>query len=144
MSATASSQLLLRPNFKRFPIRGFKPYYKTALGAAYLEDARKVLRQVPTCSINAIITSPPYALHFKKEYGNVDKDEYVTWFLDFAREFYRVLKDDGSFVLNIGGSYNKGIPTRSMYQYKLLIAIVEEIGFHLAQEFYWYNPAKLP
>jgi len=94
--------------------------------------------------VDAVITSPPYALHFKKEYGNVAKEDYVDWFLAFARDFYRILKDEGSFVLNIGGSYNKGIPTRSMYQYKLLIGLVEQIGFHLAQEFYWYNPAKLP
>jgi site-specific DNA-methyltransferase (cytosine-N4-specific) len=83
-------------------------------------------------------------LHFKKAYGNVDKDEYVDWFLGFAREMYRVLADDGSFVLNIGGSYNKGTPTRSLYHYKLLIQLVENIGFHLAQECFWYNPAKMP
>ncbi len=65
-------------------------------------------------------------------------------FLPFAKEIFRVLKDDGSFVLNIGGSYNKGSPTRSIYHYKLLIALVEEIGFHLAQECFWYNPAKMP
>jgi len=144
MSASAKSQLSLKPDYKRISVRRFKPYYKTGLGAAYLEDARKILAELPSNSVDAIITSPPYALHFKKEYGNVAKEDYVDWFLDFAREFYRVLKDDGSFVLNIGGSYNKGVPTRSMYQYKLLIAIVEQIGFHLAQEFYWYNPAKLP
>jgi site-specific DNA-methyltransferase (cytosine-N4-specific) len=46
--------------------------------------------------------------------------------------------------LNIGGSYNKGKPTRSLYHFKLLIALVENIGFHLAQECFWYNPAKLP
>jgi site-specific DNA-methyltransferase (cytosine-N4-specific) len=56
----------------------------------------------------------------------------------------RILKDDGSFVLNIGGSYNKGMPTRSVYHFKLLIALVEEVGFHLAQECFWYNPAKMP
>src|SRR5207302_8684984 len=83
-------------------------------------------------------------LHFKKEYGNVEKESYVEWFLPFASEFRRILKDDGSFVLNIGGSYNKGYPTRSVYLYKLLIELVETVGFHLAQEFYWYNPAKLP
>jgi len=94
--------------------------------------------------VDAIITSPPYALHFKKEYGNVEKESYVEWFLPFAHEFRRILKDDGSFVLNIGGSYNKGYPTRSVYLYKLLIELVETVGFHLAQEFYWYNPAKLP
>jgi site-specific DNA-methyltransferase (cytosine-N4-specific) len=47
-------------------------------------------------------------------------------------------------VLNIGGSYNKGVPTRSLYHYKLLIELVETIGFHLAQECYWFNPAKMP
>ncbi|MCI0376717.1 MAG: site-specific DNA-methyltransferase, partial [Gemmataceae bacterium] len=50
----------------------------------------------------------------------------------------------GSLVLNIGGSYNKGLPTRSLYHFKLLIALVERIGFHLAQECFWFNPAKMP
>ncbi|HCX29302.1 MAG TPA: site-specific DNA-methyltransferase, partial [Blastocatellia bacterium] len=118
--------------------------YETPLGAAYLEDALVILRSLPDGSVNAVITSPPYALHFKKEYGNVDKKDYVKWFLPFAKEFFRVLKNDGSFILNIGGSYNKGLPTRSMYLYKLLIELVEAVGFHLAQEFFWYNPAKLP
>jgi site-specific DNA-methyltransferase (cytosine-N4-specific) len=54
------------------------------------------------------------------------------------------LADDGSFVLNIGGSYNRGEPTRSIYHYKLLVALVEEVGFHLAQELFWVNPAKMP
>jgi DNA modification methylase len=119
-------------------------YYRTELGAAYLTDSLAALRELPPDSINLIITSPPYALHFKKAYGNVEKTEYVNWFLDFAREMYRVLADDGSFVLNIGGSYNKGTPTRSLYHYRLLIRLVDEIGFHLAQECFWYNPAKMP
>jgi DNA modification methylase len=144
MSATQNSQLSLKPNYKRLSIPSCKAYYKTRLGAAYLEDAHHVLAKLPSSSVDAIITSPPYALHFKKEYGNVSKDDYVEWFLSFAVDFYRVLKDDGSFVLNIGGSYNKGLPTRSLYQYKLLIDLVEKIGFHLAQELYWYNPAKMP
>ena len=91
-----------------------------------------------------VVTSPPYALHFKKEYGNEHKDNYIEWFLPFAQEIHRVLADDGSFVLNIGGSYNKGVPTRSIYHFKFLVALVEEIGFHLAQECFWYNPAKMP
>jgi site-specific DNA-methyltransferase (cytosine-N4-specific) len=64
--------------------------------------------------------------------------------LEFGKEIQRVLAEDGSFILNIGGSYNKGAPTRSLYHFKLLIALVEEIGFHLAQECFWYNPAKMP
>jgi DNA modification methylase len=120
------------------------PYYSTALGAAYLADALEILKLLPTDSVNAVVTSPPYALHFKKEYGNVAKKTYVDWFLRFAREILRVLTPDGSFVLNIGGSYNEGEPTRSLYHFKLLIALVEEVGFHLAQECFWYNPAKMP
>jgi DNA modification methylase len=95
-------------------------------------------------SINAVITSPPYALHFKKEYGNVDKTVYVEWFRPFARGIHRALAEDGSFVLNIGGSYNAGTPTRSLYHFRLLLMLCDEIGFHLAQECFWFNPAKLP
>lgn len=118
--------------------------YKTELGAAYLGDSRDVLRGLPDGSVNLVFTSPPYALHFKKEYGNVHKDDYVDWFLTFAKEIKRVLAEDGSFVLNIGGSYNKGTPTRSVYHFKLIVALVEELGLHLAQECFWYNPAKMP
>jgi site-specific DNA-methyltransferase (cytosine-N4-specific) len=118
--------------------------YETDLGIAIVGDSLEVLKAMPESSVNLVLTSPPYALHFKKEYGNADKHEYVNWLLPFAQEILRVLADDGSFVLNIGGSYNPKIPTRSIYHYKLLVALVEEVGFHLAQEFFWYNPAKMP
>jgi DNA modification methylase len=120
------------------------PYYATDFGGAYLGDSRPLLQQVPDSSVNLVLTSPPYALHFKKEYGNVEKDCYVDWFLSFAREIFRILKNDGSFVLNIGGSYNEGVPTRSVYHFKLLLALLEDVKFHLAQECFWYNPAKMP
>ena len=103
-----------------------------------------MLQTIPNNSVNLVVTSPPYALHFKKAYGNENKDRYVDWFLPFAKEIQRVLTEDGSFVLNIGGSYNQGVPTRSIYHFKLLIALVEEVGFHLAQECFWHNPAKMP
>lgn len=125
-------------------VRKLKPFHRTSKGAAYLGDSLDMLRAMPDASVNLAFTSPPYALHFKKEYGNVSKADYVEWFLPFAREIHRVLTADGSFVLNIGGSWNPGSPTRSLYHYKLMIALVEELGFHLAQECYWYNPAKMP
>ena len=121
-----------------------EPYFASRFGAAYLGDSLELLQRLPAGCLNLVVTSPPYALHFKKEYGNEHKDRYVEWFLPFAREIRRVLAADGSFVLNIGGSYNKGTPTRSIYHFKLLVALVEEIGFHLAQECFWYNPAKMP
>ena len=125
-------------------VSGFNPFYETDFGVAYLADSLELMKAIPDNYLNLVVTSPPYALQFKKEYGNVSKKEYVDWFLEFAKEINRILKDDGSFVLNIGGSYNKGFPTRSLYHYKLVIALVEELNFHLAQEFFWYNPAKMP
>jgi site-specific DNA-methyltransferase (cytosine-N4-specific) len=120
------------------------PAYATGLGAAYVADGRALLAALPAESVDLALTSPPYALHFKKEYGNVAKQDYVEWFLPFARAIFKALKPTGSFTLNIGGSFNRGVPTRSLYHFKLLIALVEEVGFHLAQECFWYNPAKLP
>jgi len=99
---------------------------------------------LPDNSIDLVITSPPYALHFKKEYGNANQQEYVEWFLPFAKEIKRIIKPSGSFVLNIGGSWQPGSPTRSLYHYRLLLSLVDIIGFQLAQEFFWFNPAKMP
>lgn len=123
---------------------GHAPYYRTPFGAAYLGDALDLMRSLPAGSVNAVVTSPPYALHFKKAYGNADQGDYLAWFLPFAREILRLLTHDGSFILNLGGSYNPGTPTRSLYHLKLVIALVEDLGFHLAQECFWFNPAKMP
>lgn len=120
------------------------PLYKTPLGHAFVGDSLEFMVRLPSDSLNLVITSPPYALHFKKEYGNATQSDYVAWFLPFAREVFRILKDDGSFVIDIGGAWTPGYPTRSLYQFDLLIELVRNISFYLAQEFYWYNPAKLP
>lgn len=118
--------------------------YSTNWGAAYQGDSLPWLRDIPDESIDLVITSPPYALEFKKEYGNVAKAKYVEWLKPFGVEIRRILKPEGSFVLNIGGSYNAGTPTRSLYHFKALLMLCEEVGFHLAQECFWHNPAKLP
>lgn len=120
-----------------------KPYYRTALGAAYLGDALEVMRGMPDRSVKLAVTSPPFALKRKKEYGNADATCYVDWLMPFAVEVRRLLTDEGSFVLDLGGTWNRGYPTRSLYHYEVALALTREL-FHLAQEFYWYNPSKLP
>lgn len=142
-NARAAPALTDRPK-PASPIIATRPAFRTTLGAMYCGDAIALMRQLPAASVNLIVTSPPYALQFKKEYGNVAKTDYVNWFRPFAVEIMRVLADDGSFVLNIGGSYNAGSPTRSLYHFRLLLMLCDELGFHLAQECFWYNPAKLP
>lgn len=121
-----------------------EPLYQTDFGKAYCADSLDLLPSLRKNSIDLVVTSPPYALHFKKEYGNADQAKYVEWFLPFAEQIKRVLKEDGSFVLNVGGAWTPGAPLRSLYHYRLLLALCDEVGFHLCQEFFWYNPAKMP
>jgi site-specific DNA-methyltransferase (cytosine-N4-specific) len=122
----------------------FNPYYTQQNGTAYLGDSLKLIKFIDDNSINLIITSPPFALTRKKEYGNETAEKYIEWFLPFASEFKRVLADNGSFVIDLGGAYLPGNPVRSIYQYELLVRLCKEVGFFLAQEFYHYNPARLP
>ncbi|HEX5414593.1 MAG TPA: site-specific DNA-methyltransferase [Chloroflexota bacterium] len=120
-------------------------FFKTKLGTIYLGDSLDVLADhVEPHSVDLIMTSPPFGLVRKKEYGNVDADQYVEWFRPFGALFKQVLKENGSLVIDIGGAWISGQPTRSLYHFKLLIMLCEEFGFHLAQEFYWWNPSKLP
>jgi len=125
-------------------VPGLEPYFQTVRGAAFLGDARDVLKALPDKSVDLVVTSPPYALHFKKEYGNVDQPMYVDWLLSFSPDIRRVLRPSGSYVLNIGGSWTPGKPTRTLCHFEVAIRMVKDQGFHLAQEFFWYNPAKLP
>jgi site-specific DNA-methyltransferase (cytosine-N4-specific) len=106
-------------------IPGFIPMYRTKLGEAYCGPAEVLLAALPDSSIDLIMTSPPFALRKKKEYGNVEPERYVDWFHEFAVHFHRVLKNDGSLVIHIGGSWERGRPTRSLYQYRLLLDLCE-------------------
>lgn len=121
-----------------------KLFYKTTCGQVYLGDALDLMPTLTDKSIDLIMTSPPFGLVRKKDYGNVDADKYLDWFRPFASEFRRVLKAAGSLVIDIGGAWIPGQPTRSLYHYELLIMLCREFNFHLAQEFFWWNPSKLP
>ncbi|EEW0700763.1 site-specific DNA-methyltransferase [Cronobacter sakazakii] len=126
------------PQFKE------KPLYNTELGSAYVADSLEMLAQLPDNSVNLVMTSPPFALQRKKDYGNKEQHEYIDWLAEFASLVYQKLTPDGSFVVDLGGAYQKGVPVRSLYNYRVLIKFCDEIGFHLAEEFFWYNPSKLP
>lgn len=88
----------------------YQPVYTTrsGLGQVYQGDSAEVLRQFDDESVDLIMTSPPFGLVRKKDYGNEDADEYVRWFKPFAREFKRILKPTGSLVIDIGGGMEEG------------------------------------
>src|SRR5882724_9469430 len=120
------------------------PVYITALGAAYQGDALQLLEELEDESVNLVFTSPPFALQRQKEYGNRKEAEYVDWLIQFAALVKKKLRADGSFVLDLGGAYLKGVPARSLYPFRVLTRFCDELGFVLAEDFYWFNPSKLP
>jgi site-specific DNA-methyltransferase (cytosine-N4-specific) len=118
--------------------------YTTPLGAAYVGDSLQLLSELESDTVDLIVTSPPFPLLRKKVYGNENQSKYVGWLLNFEPELRRVLRPSGSLVIDIGGAYVSGKPVRSLHSFCFLLAMCEGRGWHLAQEFYWYNPSKLP
>ena len=118
--------------------------YTTDWGAAYVGDSLSLLDRIETDSIDLVLTSPPFALQRQKAYGNVDQDEYVAWLFEFCEKIHRVLSPTGSFVLDLGGAYQSKRPVRSLHNYRILIRLCDELEFRLAEEFFWFNPSKLP
>ena len=104
-------------------------------------DSLDVMRTLPDGSVNLIVTSPPYADQRKHTYGGVSVDEYVEWFIPFAREMLRVLADDGSFVLNIKERVVNG--ERSTYVYELVIAL-RKMGWLWTEEYLWHKTTTTP
>ena len=125
-----------------------RPVYTSELGAAYCGDSLKLLAELPNESVNLVMTSPPFALQREKEYldrsGNRTQEDYVEWLARFGALVFNKLREDGSFVIDIGGAYVRGAPERSLYPFRVLLKFCDELGFKLAQHFYWHNPAKLP
>lgn len=125
-------------------LKNQKPAYTTKYGQAYCGDSLLLLAEFPDNSINLVMTSPPFALLRKKEYGNKDQHEYIEWLSEFAKVVLKKLTPDGSFVLDLGGAYQKGVPARSLYNFRIPINFCDNLGFFLAEDFYWFNPSKLP
>ena len=83
---------------------------QTQYGSILQADCLEALSQYKPNTVDLVMTSPPFGLVRKKEYGNVAAEEYPEWFKSFGAEFHRILKDSGSLVIDIGGSWNKGTP----------------------------------
>jgi site-specific DNA-methyltransferase (cytosine-N4-specific) len=120
------------------------PIFTTPWGEAIAGDSMDVLAAIPPDSVDLVMTSPPFALLREKDYGNRDQDKYVDWLCGFAPLVRRALKPTGSYVIDLGGAYRRGVPVRSLYNFRVLLRHVDEHGFHLAEEFFWHNPSKLP
>ena len=129
---------------------GSKPTisYSTSLGMMVEGKAefalRSALLQPHLGEVQLIFTSPPFPLNRKKAYGNLDGMDYVEWLANFALEFRRFAKDDGSIVIEMGNSWKPGQPVMSTLGLKSLLTFLERGELELCQQFVCQNPARLP
>lgn len=108
-------------------------------------DCLEKLKEVPNSSVDLIITSPPYADQRKNTYGGIKPEKYVSWFLPITAELLRVLKNDGTFILNIKEKVQNG--ERSTYVLELILEMKKQ-GWLWTEEFIWHKkncyPGKWP
>ena len=125
-----------------------KKFFTTKQGKAYLSSIEDFLDSPVSDShkgkVQLILTSPPYPLVVPKKYGNRIGDEYLTWIAELAPRLASLLKPEGSLVIEIGNSWDKGSPTMSLLPLKTLMAVAESAQMKICQQFIWNNPAKLP
>lgn len=108
-------------------------------------DCLEKLKELPNSSVDLIITSPPYADQRKNTYGGIKPEKYVSWFLPITAELFRVLKKDGTFILNIKEKVQNG--ERSTYVLELILEMKRQ-GWLWTEEFIWHKkncyPGKWP
>jgi|SRR6185437_3773448 len=105
------------------------------LNNIYHEDCKVFMKKLSShnMTIDVIVTSPPYNLN--KAYGsyndNKERTKYLDWLRDVAELSYSVLKDDGSFFLNIGGT-----PSDSMLPFEV-VGKFKEANYRLQNTIHW-------
>ena len=118
---------------------------KNLQSQVFLGDCVDALKKLPTESIDLIVTSPPYADQRSSTYGGIKPEKYVEWFLPRSAELLRVLKSDGSFILNIKEKAVNG--ERHTYVLELILALKKQ-GWLWTEEYIWHKrncfPGKWP
>ena len=107
----------------------------------YNDDCLNILKKLPSNSINLTVTSPPYADNRKQTYEGVPISEYVDWFKPISKELLRVLKSDGSFVLNIKERVQNG--ERGTYVLELILEMKKQ-GWLWTEEYIWHKKNCYP
>lgn len=111
----------------------------------YNADCLDCLKTLPDESVNLIVTSPPYADNRSGAYRGISIKNYIEWFLPISHELHRVLRPDGSFVLNIKERTVNG--ERGTYVIELILEMKKQ-GWLWTEEYIWHKkncyPGKWP
>jgi site-specific DNA-methyltransferase (adenine-specific) len=108
-------------------------------------DSLEQLKTLPDSCVDLIFTSPPYADNRKKTYKGIPIKNYINWFLPISSELKRVLKSDGTFILNIKERAENG--ERQTYVLELILEMKKQ-GWLWTEEYIWHKkncyPGKWP
>jgi len=119
------------------PVPGFVNWSPSGLKSEiFFGDCAQVLQRLPNACVDLIVTSPPYADQRSSTYGGIHPDKYVEWMLPRTAQMFRVLKDSGSFVLNIKEKAVEG--QRHTYVLELILALKKQ-GWLWTEEYVWHK-----
>jgi hypothetical protein len=125
-----------------------KVAYRTSRGRMLVGKIEDVLDTRSLSSLtgkaNLIFTSPPFPLVRKKRYGNETGKTYLEWLEKLAPRLCKLLAPDGSIVMEIGNSWEPGVPVMSTLGLEALLAFKRAGELHLSQHIICHNPARLP
>ena len=107
----------------------------------YNGDSRKVLSKYSDGYFNLIVTSPPYADARAKHYDSIGVNDFPDFMVSFHDQFWRVLADDGSLIINIKDKVINGV--RNRYVWKTIMAL-EEKGWNCIDDYVWVKPNAMP
>jgi site-specific DNA-methyltransferase (adenine-specific) len=96
------------------------------------EDCLKGMARLPDEHVDLVVTSPPYNLgiRYGKFSDRQDRQSYLKWCGEWARQVRRILKRDGSFFLNIGSA-----PSNPMLPHEIVMELRE--NFVLQNTIHW-------
>lgn len=106
-----------------------------------LGDSRDVLKKYPDNYFQLVVTSPPYADARKKHYESIHPDNFPDFIMTFHDELWRVLDNNGSFILNIKDKVING--QRNRYVWKTIMEL-NDAGWLSIDDYLWVKPNAMP
>ncbi len=116
--------------------------FTTDLGTALWAEFQSGLALLDDACVQTVVSSPPYPIIGGRRYGTFTPDQIINLVEEMFVGLKPKLRGDGSIFLNLADVWEKGRPTRSLYQEKILLNLVERHGFHLCDKFHWFSSTK--
>lgn len=91
------------------------------------------------------VASPPYPLRKPRAYGNPPEHAYVDFICNAMEPIVKHLMPGGSIVINVSQDiFESGLPSRSLYLERMVLALHDRLGLHLMDRIPWVNLSKAP